>query len=97
MHFFVAICSMELGLHGVDSLKAKRGIVRRVITRTQDRFRIAMSEVGALDSLGSAELGIAIVGNDKRVVNSVVDRVVGFVEDLYLADVRSFEFTIEAY
>jgi len=97
MSFFVAICSLELGLYGVNSLKEKRGIVKRVINRTRDRFQIAVNEVGALDRLDSAELGIALVSNDKSVANSVVDRVIQFVEDLHLAEVRSAEFTIEAY
>jgi uncharacterized protein YlxP (DUF503 family) len=97
MSFFVAICSLELGLYGVGSLKEKRGIVKRVVNRTRNRFGVAVSEVGALDRLDCAELGIAVVSNDKSLANSVVDRVVTFVEDLHLAEVRSAEYTIEAY
>ena len=97
MAMFVGVCSMELGLYGLDNLKAKRGVVRRIIRRTQDRYKIAVSEVGALDDLDSAQLGIAVVGNDQAVLNGVLDRVIRFVEELHLADVRAAEFTIEAF
>lgn len=97
MAMFVGVCSMHLGLYGADTLKDKRSIVRRVIRRTQDRFRIAMAEVGALDDTDAAELGIAVVGNDQQVLNSVLDRVICFVEELHLADVRSADFTIQSY
>ncbi len=97
MAMFVGVCSMDLGLYGCENLKQKRGVVRRIIRRTQDRHRIAMSEIAALDDLDSALLGIAVIGNDQAVLNSLLDRVIEFVEELHLADVRSAEFTIEAY
>jgi len=97
MAMFVAVCSLELGLYEVHTLKEKRSIVRRVIRRTQDRFRVAMNEVGALDDLSRAEIGVALVGNDQSILNSVLDRLLQFVENLYLADVVSADFTIEAY
>ncbi len=97
MAMFVAVCSLELGLYEVHSLKEKRSIVKRVIRRTQDRFRVAMNEVGALDDLERAEIGVALVGNDQSILNSVLDRLLQFVEKLHLADVVSADFTIEAY
>jgi uncharacterized protein len=97
MAMFVGVCSMDLALYGCENLKQKRGVVRRIIRRTQDRHRIAMSEIGELDDLDSALLGIAVIGNDQSVLNGLLDRVIGFVEELHLADVRSADFTIEAY
>ena len=64
MAMFVGVCSVQLRLYGVESLKDKRSVVRRVIRRTQDRFRIAMNEVGHLDDLERSEIGIAVIGND---------------------------------
>ncbi|MBR57855.1 MAG: hypothetical protein CMH54_07325 [Myxococcales bacterium] len=97
MAMFVAVCSLELGLYEVTSLKEKRSIVKRIIRRTQDRFRVAMNEVGALDDLGRAEIGIALIGNDQSILNSVLDRLIQSVEKLHLADVVAVDFTIEAY
>ncbi len=97
MAMFVGVCSVQLRLYGVESLKDKRSVVRRVIRRTQDRFRIAMNEVGHLDDLERSEIGIAVIGNDQGVLNSLLDRVVAFIEELHLADVGSAEFTIEAF
>ena len=71
MSFFVAICSLELGLHGVGSLKEKRGIVKRVVNRTRDRFRIAVSEVGALKNRGDSPVYVA--GRERDLVARLVE------------------------
>ncbi len=97
MAMFVGVCTLRLRLYGIDNLKAKRGVVRRVINRTQQRFKIAMNEVADLEDFDQSTIGLAVVGNDQGVLNSLLDRVIAFVEDLNLADVVAADFTIEAY
>ena len=97
MAMFVGVCTMDLALYGCENQKQKQGVVRRIIRRTQDRHRVAMSQIDGQDDLDSALIGIAVIGNDRSVLNGFLDRVIGFVEELHLADVRSADFTIEAY
>ena len=94
---FVGICTLHLGLYDLSSIKEKRSLVKRVIRRTQDRFKIAMNETGMLDDLSCAEIGLAVVGNDQALVNSLIDKIINHVEGLHLADVHHADFTIEAY
>lgn len=83
----VAVCRMRLLLHGVFSLKQKRGIVRRIIGRTRSRHPISIAEVAQNDLLHSAVIGFCIVGNDRAFVNSSADTVCTFIDNLHLAEV----------
>lgn len=84
----VGVCRLTLAIPESADLKGKRSVVKRVIARTRQQFNIAMAEVDDLDEWGSAVLGFAVVANDHRFVNSVVDKVIAHVQDLYLAEVE---------
>lgn len=72
----VAIARIALSLPGVSSLKQKRGIVRRVIDRTAHRFNAAIAEVEDQDVHRRAVIGMAVVSNDSRHANSMIDSVI---------------------
>jgi uncharacterized protein YlxP (DUF503 family) len=63
-------------------LKGKRSIVRRIIERTRSKFNLAIAEVAALDSHRNAVIGFAVVSNDTRHANSMLDRIVSFMTGL---------------
>jgi uncharacterized protein len=75
----VGICRVAFSLPGNDSLKGKRSIVRRIIDRTKSKFNLAIAEVDALDAHRSAVIGFAVVSNDTRHVNSMLDRISAFM------------------
>jgi uncharacterized protein YlxP (DUF503 family) len=86
----VGVCRLTLAIPEGASLKGKRSVVKRVIGRVRSEFNVAMAEVDDLDDWGTATLGFAVVANDHRFVNSVIDKVVRFVQDLYLAEVEDW-------
>jgi uncharacterized protein YlxP (DUF503 family) len=77
------------------SLKEKRGVIRRIIHRTRNRFQVAVAEVDEQDNPGAAVVGIVTVSSDKRVVQSILQKVEDYIEDLGLAEVidRASEIT----
>jgi uncharacterized protein len=83
----VGACQVDFALIGVHSLKQKRGIVRRIIDRTRNRFSIAVAEVEYQNTHGRAGIGLAVVGSDSQLVNSVLDRAIQFMEELHLAPI----------
>ncbi len=83
----VGILTLQLHLHGTQSLKEKRSIVRRILSRTQNKFNVSAAEVDYNDMVGRAQLAFVTVGNDNRFVNSVMDKVLDFVESLMLAEI----------
>lgn len=88
---------MTLIIHDNRSLKGKRRVVKKVVERLKGHFNVSVSEVGSHDLWGKAELGIAAVGPDRRFVNSVMDKVIDFVEELEVAEVAGHELEIVNY
>jgi hypothetical protein len=60
-------------------LKGKRSIVRRIIGRTRSRFNLAIAEVDALDAHRNAVIGFAVVSNNARHANSMLDGITSFM------------------
>ena len=81
-------------LHGCRSLKAKRVIVKAIISRLRNKFNIAAAEVAANDIHQKALIGFAIVGNDPKLVNSRMDKILNFVDSLGLAEMLDSDMEI---
>lgn len=75
----VGVCRIVLALPSVDSLKGKRSIVRRIVDRVRHKFNAAIAEVAEMDAHRRAVLGFAVVSNDSRHANSMVDTIVAFI------------------
>lgn len=78
----VGVLKLSLRIPENHSLKGKRKVVKQLVERTRNRFSVAIAETGLMDSHSQAEIGIATVGNDRRVINSVLDKAADFVESL---------------
>jgi uncharacterized protein YlxP (DUF503 family) len=75
----VGIARLTLFLPEVHSLKEKRMVLRRVKDRARQKFNLAIAEVGDNDLWQRAQLGVAMLGNDRRFVAAAFDEVVRFV------------------
>jgi uncharacterized protein YlxP (DUF503 family) len=75
----VGIARLTLFIPDSHSLKEKRMVVRRVKDRTRAKFNVAIAEVEDNDVWQRAVLGLALVGNERRFVESALDQVVRFV------------------
>ncbi len=62
------------------SLKGKRKVVKSLLGRLKSRFNVSVAEVENNDLWQRAELGLAMVGNDRRFVNSALDKILNFIE-----------------
>lgn len=79
---------MELNLALVDngSLKDKRSVVKRIVHRTRNTFNVAVAEVEDQDLTDRATIGVVAVGSDARYIQSLLDKVEGFIDRLGLAE-----------
>ena len=83
----VGVCKVVLIIHSANSLKDKRRVVKSLLKRVRNTFNVSASEVGDHELLQRAEIAIVTVANDGPFVNSVVDKVLNFIEELQLAEV----------
>jgi uncharacterized protein YlxP (DUF503 family) len=87
----VGVGRLHMRLHDNQSLKGKRKVVRKTIERVRSRFDVAIAEVADQNLWQSIQLGFSVVGSDGRVVHSVMDRVINFIEDLHLSEILDVE------
>lgn len=76
----VGICKIVLYLPACQSLKDKRSNLRKIKDKFFSHFKILLSEVDDLDLWQRSSLGFAVVGNDKRLVESIIEKAVNFIE-----------------
>ncbi len=67
-------------IEGCRSLKEKRKVVKSMIARMRNTFSISVSETGSHDIYQKAEIGFAVVGNDRRVINAQLDKIFNMAE-----------------
>ncbi len=77
----VGILSLTLDVGDAMTLKDKRRLVKSLKDRLSHRFNISVAEVGSLDRIRTAELGVAMVSNDVQHVSAALSQVVNYVQN----------------
>jgi hypothetical protein len=90
----IGICQLDLRIPENHSLKGKRHVLRKLIDRVKHRFNVSISEVGDNDLWQRAQIGFCTVGNDRRHINSSLDKVVHFIEEMNLVEMVHTEIEI---
>jgi len=90
----IGVCKLDLRIPENHSLKEKRHVLRKLIDRVRARFNVAISEVGDNDLWQRAQMGFCTVGNDRRHINSSLDKVVYFIEQMNLVEMVNTEIEI---
>ena len=90
----VGVCKLDLRIPENHSLKEKRHVLRKLIDRVRSRFNVAISEVGDNDLWQRAQMGFCTVGNDRRHINSSLDKVIYFIEQMNLVEMVHSEIEI---
>jgi uncharacterized protein YlxP (DUF503 family) len=75
----VGIARVTLFVAGSHSLKEKRSVLRRVKDLVRQKFNVSIAEVGENDVWQRAVLGLSLVGNDRRFVESSLDEVLSLI------------------
>ena len=90
----VGIGIVTFRLHDCRSLKGKRKVVKSIISRVRNKFNASVAEVGKNDIHQRAEIGFSLVGNDRQVMNSKIDKILNMIDELGLAEVIDSEMEI---
>ncbi len=76
----VSMIQFRIALPPMESIKDKRRIVSSLKEKLMNRFHLSVAEVDLQDSLRTAQLGAALVSNSKSFGESVMQKVIAFVE-----------------
>ena len=67
----VGILRLELQFYEIASLKGKRSILQKILSRCRNRFPVSCAETGLHDLWQRSEIGVSMVNNDRRRIESV--------------------------
>lgn len=79
----IALCTLELELSGVETLKDKRSILKSLLTRLHNTFNISTSEVDHHDIPDSSVIAFAVVTTATNHAHSTVSTVLNWIEKEY--------------
>jgi uncharacterized protein YlxP (DUF503 family) len=79
----VSVCQIELRIPENQSLKGKRQVIKSIITRLQNRYKVSVAEVDNQNLWQLATLGIACVSNHRRHADETLSHVVKFIIQNY--------------
>ena len=89
---FVGVGRVVIQLPGARSLKDRRRVVKSYKDRLRAKLPVSVAEVGDLEQLQVATVGIAVVSNESERCHEILSAAVGMARvlpDGVLADVRT--------
>ena len=83
----IGCCSVKFYLHGNNSLKGKRRVIRSIKDRLKNDFNVSIAEIGHQDVWQSINLGIAAAGVDRPCIDGLMTKVIDAIERMNLAEI----------
>jgi len=94
---FVGVARLTLQIADSGSLKSKRQVLRRITDRVKARFNVSVAEVEDQDLWQRATIALAVVSADRRHVDEQVEKILHFVEEMYVAPLVTREVEILSF
>lgn len=77
---FVGIVNLKIYIPFSHSLKEKRTEVKSICQKAKNKFNISIAEIEDLDLHQTISLGFSIVSNNKKHIDSTIDKVINYIE-----------------
>ncbi len=77
----VAFCQLDIFIPESGSLKEKRFAVKSLKTRIRNKYNVSISELDGTDKWQRVVLGIAIVTNDRKIVDTTFNKIIQFIDN----------------
>ncbi|CAM2854539.1 DUF503 domain-containing protein [Hathewaya histolytica] len=88
---FIGSAKVYMRANWCHSLKEKRMIVRSIVDKTKNKFNISIAEVENQDLHNSLVIGFACVSSNKKLVESMVNKVLDYIEGNTEAEIIDIE------
>ncbi|KHE72215.1 DUF503 domain-containing protein [Halobacillus sp. BBL2006] len=71
---------VECIIYDAQSLKEKRSVLKRVITRIQNDFNVSVSELDYQNLWQRTCIGLVVIASDKVIAEQTVQRTLAFID-----------------
>jgi uncharacterized protein len=76
----IGFVECECIIYDASSLKEKRAVLKRIITRIRAKFNVSVSEIDYLDTWQRTSFGIAAVSSSRVQTEKELQRVLAFID-----------------
>lgn len=90
----IALCTVQLDLSGVETLREKRSIIQSMMARMHNTFNVSAAEIDHLDTPDSSVIAFAVVTNATHHGHSTISTVLKWIEK-HVPDVEIVDQSIE--
>ncbi len=87
----IGVLELEIRLFSPHSLKDKRSIIKRLISRVRNTFNVSVSEIGHQGLWQRALMGMVLVTTERSFAQRVLSKIIKFIEkerDVSIIDSR---------
>ena len=78
------------------SLKEKRQIILRIKDSLKHKFNVSVAEIDFQNSHNRVLLGVVLISNEVKFANSVMSKVINFVETAYPGRLLDYTMDVES-
>lgn len=82
----VGVGEMTLIVHDSSSLKSKRKVIKSILGRVRSKFDLSIAEVDDQDKWQKCTLGFAVVTTDGGHAHRLLETVIGYIDNLHMAE-----------
>ena len=86
----IILLTLELHIPASGSLKEKRRVLKSLKDRIHHAFNVSVAETDYQDKWQRAILSVCAVGNDKKYLNGIMDRIVQLVQTIDQAQMTDY-------
>jgi hypothetical protein len=87
----IGILKLVLFIQDSNSLKEKRMVLHSLKAKLRNSFNVALAQIGDEDKWQKAILAVVGVEKDRKNINSILSRVVNFVESFDKVNLIDYE------
>ena len=86
----IGVLLIHLRIPNSDSLKAKRQVILSLKSRLKNTFNVSIAEIGLLNYLKEAELGVCCISNSGRYIDKQLSYIMNKIESNRSVEVIKF-------
>lgn len=91
----IGLLQLSIFIPQANSLKSKRQVLKSLKDKIHRKFNVSVAEIDHLEKWQRQTLAIACVNSDRRLLNSILAKVVNWVEAQHTVEL--LDHTIEMY
>ena len=86
----IGVLQLNIFIPQANSLKTKRQVLKSLKDKIRHKFNVSIAEINCLDKWQKANLAVACVNSDKKLVNSILCQVVNIIETQHAVELIDY-------